>query len=642
MFSYGKGNSIDFTENKVTLVDGQVGAGKSSIPTILEELLYNKNSRDFKKTEILNNRLDSKYYSGTVTFKINSDSYFLSKEVKTSAKVTLLKNGVDISGHTATTTYKLLEEIIGLDFTTFSKLVYQSVKSQMDFLSATDAKRKEFLVGLMNLEQYKVIEDKIKEDKKSLDNELASIDGSIKVLETQIKKFIDKQLLVEKDLPTLIDLTLAKDRVVELQNQLAILTSERNECATRLSNYNKQVSEVQSRISKNTLAIRKHSEELEKQCKLLEQLQQNDLPQPLPYDPLDLQKVTRELTEKQTLMSEAKKRYDHFRQDASKTSCHVCGSSLDKQTSYNAALLAKDEYQLLKPQVEELEKEKLRLVNLQQHHRGYDSWVTQLDIAEKAIDKLKTDDNFKTIVEQLKTDDQLLEELISNKPEEVFIDDKPLVTEQINLQQMISATEKEYRDIELYNASVKPTNDSILDSRRKNLEMINELNLLVENRQSLSQQVNDLAILQKSIKDLVSYKIESEIKIFETYINSFLTELSNGKFALSFELLESKLSVIIYNNGITTSINTLSSGESTLVNLSTLFAIRKIMLATNPLDLLFLDEVVSVLRASDKDNLVSVLLKQDWNTLLVSHDYNNPECKTIYIEKENDISRIIK
>lgn len=642
MFSYGKGNSIDFTENKVTLVEGQVGAGKSSIPTILEELLYNKNSRDFKKTEILNNRLDSKYYSGTVTFKINGDQYHLSKEVKTSAKVILTKNGIDISGHTATTTYKLLEEIIGLDFTTFSKLVYQSVKSQMDFLSATDAKRKEFLVGLMNLEQYKVIEDKIKEDKKLLDNELSALNGSINILEAQIKKFKDRELLVEKELPTLIDLASVRERIIELQNKLAIITSERNRYATKLSDYNKQVLEIQNRISKNTLTVRKHSDELERQCKLLEQLQQKDLPQPLPYDSLDLQKVTHELTEKQTLMSEAKKRYDHFRQDASKTSCHVCGSSLDKQASYNAALLAKDEYLALKPAVEELEKEKSRLFELQTQHKEYDSWIKQLDIAEKAVDKLKTDDNFKAITEQLKTDDQLLEELISNKPEQALIDDSVLVDEHINLQQMITATEKEYRDIELFNASVKPTNDSILEARQKNIEMVNELNSLVENRQSLSQQVNDLTILQRSIKDLVSYKIESEIKVFETYINSYLTELSNGKFALSFELLESKLTVIIYNNGIITSINTLSSGESTLVNLSTLFAIRKIMLATNPLDLLFLDEVVSVLRASDKDNLVSVLLKQDWNTLLVSHDYNNPECKTIYIEKENDISRIIR
>lgn len=38
--------------------------------------------------------------------------------------------------------------------------------SQMDFLSATDAKRKEFLTSLMNLGIYSEIESVIKADKK--------------------------------------------------------------------------------------------------------------------------------------------------------------------------------------------------------------------------------------------------------------------------------------------------------------------------------------------------------------------------------------------------------------------------------------------------------------------------------------------
>lgn len=98
----------------------------------------------------------------------------------------------------------------------------------------------------------------------------------------------------------------------------------------------------------------------------------------------------------------------------------------------------------------------------------------------------------------------------------------------------------------------------------------------MQKRQSIFEDINDLVLLQKSIKELVSYRIENEIKVFESLINTYLAELSGGKFALTFELTEAKLCVIIYNNGIVTSINTLSSGESTLVNLSVLFAIREV------------------------------------------------------------------
>ena len=100
-------------------------------------------------------------------------------------------------------------------------------------------------------------------------------------------------------------------------------------------------------------------------------------------------------------------------------------------------------------------------------------------------------------------------------------------------------------------------------------------------------------------------------------------------------MTDAKLSVTIYNNGIATSINTLSSGEQTLVNLATLFAIRKVMSATNDLNLVFLDEVISVLRNDDKDILVNILLQQNWNTLLVSHEYNNAECTKVLIEKDS-------
>ena len=50
-FSYGSGNSIDLSENNLTQLIGKNGAGKSSIPLILEEVLFNKNSKNIKKTQ---------------------------------------------------------------------------------------------------------------------------------------------------------------------------------------------------------------------------------------------------------------------------------------------------------------------------------------------------------------------------------------------------------------------------------------------------------------------------------------------------------------------------------------------------------------------------------------------------------------
>lgn len=62
--------------------------------------------------------------------------------------------------------------------------------------------------------------------------------------------------------------------------------------------------------------------------------------------------------------------------------------------------------------------------------------------------------------------------------------------------------------------------------------------------------------------------------------------------------------------------------------------LEKSLAATCELNLVFLDEIISVLGVEDKDNLIDVLLNQRFN-ILVSHGYNNPLCKKIIIEKNN-------
>lgn len=637
MFSYGADNEIDFLRNKVTLIEGKIGAGKSSIPTILEELLYNKNSRDFKKTEIINNTLSTNSYSGTVEFKKGSDHYLLKKEVKTSAKVILLKNGIDISAHTATGTYKLLEEIIGLDFTTFSKLVYQSVKSQIDFLSATDAKRKEFLVGLMNLGVYKDIEEEIKLDKKDLDSELATLTGSINILEAQVRSFKDKELLKYEDIP-LFDFETSRIKLDSLKAELLTIDKDNNEYETKVATKTKNISEINKRIKYHQQTINSHLNKIELATSKLEMLQSKNLPQPLPFDSQELQSVTRELASSETLMSEAKKRYDHFRADANKKSCNVCGSLLNKEESHAAALLARDEYNSIKPDVELLKAKKEELFKLKLENEEYDFWKSSISKIKNELEQLNSDNTISSIDKQLISDNELLQIETNNIIPKPKTDDISLRKEIKELQDAIKIAELELRRVELYNASVEPTNSAILSNREKFDKAKSELKILVERQQSITEEVNDLVVLQKSIKELVSYKIENEIKIFETQINNYLTELSLGKFALAFELTDAKLSVTIYNNGIATNINTLSSGEQTLVNLATLFAIRKIMSATNDLNLVFLDEVISVLGSEDKDLLVDLLFNQSFNTLLVSHGYDNKLCSKININKVNGIS----
>ena len=54
LFSYGENNEINFDDAAITQLIGANGHGKSSIPLVLEEVLFNKNSKGIKKSDILN------------------------------------------------------------------------------------------------------------------------------------------------------------------------------------------------------------------------------------------------------------------------------------------------------------------------------------------------------------------------------------------------------------------------------------------------------------------------------------------------------------------------------------------------------------------------------------------------------------
>ena len=162
---------------------------------------------------------------------------------------------------------------------------------------------------------------------------------------------------------------------------------------------------------------------------------------------------------------------------------------------------------------------------------------------------------------------------------------------------------------------------------------------------TLSSKHAKLAVLLKAFgpKGIVGYKIESSVKVFEEQINRYLSVFTNGQFALTFKLDGSKLQVVIYDSGDETDMVSLSSGEAAKVNISTLLAIRNLMSSVSKVNMnvLFLDEVISVLDVESGDTLVEILLEEhDLNTFLVSHNYVHPLTKTLRIVKEGTESKI--
>ena len=156
---------------------------------------------------------------------------------------------------------------------------------------------------------------------------------------------------------------------------------------------------------------------------------------------------------------------------------------------------------------------------------------------------------------------------------------------------------------------------------------------------------SNLEVLKKafSTNGLIAYKIENLVKELEELVNTYLAELSDGRFTLEFVVSNDKLNIQITDNGNIVDILALSSGELARVNTATLIAIRKLMssISKSRINILFLDEVINVLDESGREKLVEVLLDEDnLNTYVVSHGWTHPLLEKIEVVKRENVSAL--
>jgi len=238
-----------------------------------------------------------------------------------------------------------------------------------------------------------------------------------------------------------------------------------------------------------------------------------------------------------------------------------------------------------------------------------------------------------------------LSNLIDNDLDTETINIEEVQNEISELSKKISAAEKELKQAQTKNQSIAAHNSKVEVQREQQKDYSSKLLVEMNKLEKLFDVTSQLEILKDafSTNGLVSYKLEYLVKDLELVINEYLQELSRGKFQVTFILKGEKLNIEVLDAGKIITINEVSEGELSKINVSTLLAIRKLMqnLSNTKLNLLFLDEIMGVLDKHGKEDLINILLKEDsLNTFLVSHEYKHPLVPSLNIVKENNISRI--
>lgn len=586
MFSYGENNILDLSSEPVTQILGLNGHGKSSIPLILEEVLYNKNSKGIKKGNIINRNINSNKYSAILSINIGTDEYLIKlSRAGATQKVALIKNGTDISSHTATDTFRQIEDLLGLDFKTFSQIVYQNNSSSLQFLTATDTNRKKFLIDLLSLERYIHLFDKIKVLHKEITESLIKAQNSVALINSWIDKNstikAPMELVVEPEVDTSKKTTLDKLKL-DLSNIVAI---------NKKIQQNEQYKQLRDSIDPSTLVTE--------------------------YTQVDtsvfLEKLGA-LKNKKNELTNIKNKFSNIKEGE----CPTCYQPVNIDSIKAMADTAIKELEMLEADI-----------------KKYSDAIKEAEVANNAYkshQKLVMDfEKYSALI-----DSSMPTILLSRGEleEEIARIDKEIKEQ---MQEVLTAKEHNKTAIE-HNAKLELIASQLEEQRT-------QLNKELAKLSELDNKVGVLEVLKKtfSTNGLLAYKIENSVKDLQTLTNYYLTELSDGRFQLNFEINNDKLNVVIVDNGQEVEITALSAGELARVTTATLLAIRKLMSSISKarINTLFLDETIDVLDTYGKEKLIEVLLKEDGlNTFLISHGYSHPLIKKVVAVKEDGISRL--
>ena len=586
-FSYGPDNELDLEDNTVTQIIGTNGMGKSSIPLIIEEVLYNKNSKGIKKADIPNRYINNGY-SIELSFEKDGSEYYIGVDRKSNIKVKLEKDGEDISSHTATNTYKSIQEVIGIDFKTFSQLVYQNTNASLQFLTATDTNRKKFLIDLLHLDNYVNLFEVFKEAAKESNSKIVEVNSEIATIEkwlqnnkldsTIVLPLLDFEIDTEEDEKTFRSLS------VELEN---------------ISGKNKKI--LENNKYKELLAAIN-----------IEEVQNSSIQQKESYD-----EYQKEIGNLDAGMRAATKLLEKLENLGDV--CPTCEQQVDSE--FKDSLIEAETLSLTSMGVKKRTNEKIvekikkdnkefdRLVSLQREWEGLFRSIDN-NLPTQPLDKNELEDRLTAVTSQLK-EAKLEIDRVSRENE---------------------ARTRANTRIEIIQAQT----DGFLDNLKKAQQVLEQQRELDSN----------LDVLKKafSTNGLLAYKIENLVKELEELANTYLAELSDGRFTLQFIVSNDKLNVQITDNENVVDILALSSGELARVNTATLIAIRKLMssISKSRINILFLDEVINVLDDTGREKLVEVLLTEELNTYVVSHGWTHPLLEKIEVVKQGNVSALDK
>jgi len=231
--------SIDLSNKGLVLVQGDNkdstafdsnGSGKS---TLVSEsptwCIYGKTIRGFKPDKVVNRIAEKDTRVSLKIYDDMGDEYQIVRHRKHREyknHVLLYRNGENITGKSDTDTDKMIEDIIGMDFVTFSNSIMFGQGADTMFALATDATQKQVLERMLQIELFKDMQEEAKKGLAKEEMEISKLNSDIQATQT--------------------GLSTIRTTIEDLQNKEAALEKTVD---VRIGELNKELEETEDQLS---------------------------------------------------------------------------------------------------------------------------------------------------------------------------------------------------------------------------------------------------------------------------------------------------------------------------------------------------------------------------------------------------------
>jgi DNA repair exonuclease SbcCD ATPase subunit len=233
-------NTVLLNKSTTTLIIGKNGEGKSTILDALCFALFGKPFRNINKNQMINS-INGKNALVEIEFSIGQKEYKIVRGIKPNVFEIWL-DGEMVNQDAASKDYqKILEQqILRLNYKTFTQVVILGSASFVPFMQLTNAQRREVIEDILDIKIFSTMNQLLKEKQNATKDEIVRVESEI----TLAKQRVDSQNAIIKTLSTAKEESINAILAKIANNEETIRTTN-----LLVSNLSNEITDLRQKIS---------------------------------------------------------------------------------------------------------------------------------------------------------------------------------------------------------------------------------------------------------------------------------------------------------------------------------------------------------------------------------------------------------